>query len=128
MVGSLGSYSRASSSGVRPARTSAMICSRNSGGYGGLVLGIVDSFLYEEMKCPRNGVNSIPPSLRFQACRCGEVRDRFAKHDDDATGMPTKKMRRKASSPSLTPNGIVPTPEERVDQNRTPRCSRAHRS
>src|SRR5579862_5387638 len=43
----VGSNSRDSSSGVRPARTSSTICWRNSGGYGFLVLGIVDSFLHK---------------------------------------------------------------------------------
>src|ERR1700758_2179038 len=36
----LGSNSRARSSGLRPARTRSTICRRNSGEYGGRVLGI----------------------------------------------------------------------------------------
>ena len=43
----VGSNSPARSSGVRPARTNATSCSRNSGGYGLLVLGIVDSFYHK---------------------------------------------------------------------------------
>src|ERR1700730_1626847 len=40
MAWPLGSNSRASSSGLRPARTRSTICRRNSGEYGGRVLGI----------------------------------------------------------------------------------------
>ncbi len=43
---------RDSSAGVRPARTSSTICWRNSAGYGGWVLGILDSFL------PKNEVSA----------------------------------------------------------------------
>jgi hypothetical protein len=49
-----GSNFRASSSGVWPARTSSTSRRRNSGGYGGRLLGIVASFLPQEDRCPRN--------------------------------------------------------------------------
>ena len=43
-----GSNSRAKSSGVRPARTRSTICCLNTAGYGGLVLGIVDTSSSQE--------------------------------------------------------------------------------
>jgi len=67
MVWAEGSNSLASSSGVRPARTSSMICRRNSGGYGGRDFGIVDSFL------PKDRVSTKPGQLHPQdRTRCRE--------------------------------------------------------
>ncbi len=43
-----GSNSRVNSSGVRPDRTRSTICCRNTAGYGGLVLGIVDTSSSQE--------------------------------------------------------------------------------
>ena len=56
----LGSNSRARSSGLRPARTRSTICRRNSGEYGGRVLGI-GSTSGENSGCPPNRVNPIHP-------------------------------------------------------------------
>ena len=49
---------RASSSGVRPFRTSSTIRCRNSGAYGGWLFGIVDLPFCPNDGCPRNRVNS----------------------------------------------------------------------
>ncbi|UMT82247.1 ATP-binding protein [Paracidovorax citrulli] len=56
MVCAVTSNSRASSAGVLPARTNSTICSRNSAGYGGLVLPISNSLLYS-VRCPSNRGN-----------------------------------------------------------------------
>ena len=62
MVCAVTSNSRASSAGVLPARTSSTICSRNSAGYGGLVLPILNFLLYS-VRCPSNRGN-----FNFKRC------------------------------------------------------------
>ena len=52
-----GSNSRASSSGVRPARARSTICCRYSAAYGGLVFGIANAPPPQQDRCPRNRGN-----------------------------------------------------------------------
>jgi hypothetical protein len=67
----VGSTSRASSTDVRPARTSSTLCRRNSGGHDGRLLGIADAFL------PKEKVSTRPGQLHPTAQRRG---NRYTRH------------------------------------------------
>ena len=56
-----GSNSFASSSGVRPARTSSIICRRNSGAYGARFLAIVDFRKFQRSGVHETGSTSVAP-------------------------------------------------------------------
>ena len=64
IVCAVGSNSQLSSSGVRPVLTSLTICCRNSTEYGGLVLGIVDSFSLKRIGVHHLGLPPGFPSRR----------------------------------------------------------------
>src|SRR5206468_12921230 len=60
-----GSNSRPSSSGVRPCRTSSIICRRNAGGYARWLFGIVDAPFR-----PNDGVSTKPGQLHSRNSGC----------------------------------------------------------